>query len=158
MNDEKKEEQRENNRKVLASLGDDDANSSHIFTRMRKRIESMRLVAVFLKRHRQDNQKAQTNIELYLDDWIYQHGPIDYLPSKDHPQGGPAFQNAMEDCVDRVSKQHEALSQRREAAEVRAAEGSLGGEFFDGEQFGDLPSDNDFRRGIESYEKKKARK
>jgi hypothetical protein len=68
----------------------------------------MRTVALFLKRNRLEKQKAQSNIELYLDDWVYQHGPIDYLPSKDHPQGGPVYQNALADCLDRVEKQQRA--------------------------------------------------
>lgn len=136
-----------NNRKVLEPFSKMDANAEHIFSRTRKRIEAMRLVAIFLKRKRQDTQKAQANIELYLDDWIYHHGPIDYLPSKEHPQGGPIFQNALADCADRIQKQQQAKDQMQEDAEFRQMQGSLGDGFDDG-PFQGLPDDAAFEKAI----------
>ena len=117
MHNERKQQQIEQNRKLLASLGDGDANREHIFKRFQKRIEAMRLISIMFKRIRQDHQRAQSELEIYLDDWVYHHGPIDYLPSKEHPMGGPVFQNAMEDCIDRIAKQREALEQQKADAE-----------------------------------------
>jgi hypothetical protein len=154
MNNERKDEQIANNLKVLAPLSNMDGNAKHIFSRVKERIEAMRIVTVFFKRKREDDQKAQANLELYLDDWVYHNGPIDYLPSKEHPQGGPVFQNALADCVDRIAKQHNARSQRKEDAEFLQMQGPLA-EFGDEEPFTDLPGDGDFAKAILKHERSK---
>ena len=144
MNDERKQQQIENNKMILAPISNDDANRGHIFRRMRQRVEAMRIVAVFLKRKRQSDQRAEANIEVYLDDWVYQHGtPIDYLPSKDHPRGGPIFQNAMADCVDRITKQQGAANHLKEDAAFREMQGPLAEGFDLQKPMGGLPGDAD---------------
>ena len=119
-------DRRENNKQVIDSIANDDGNKQHILARLLKRFDLKRKLAVMLKHDRQDKEKAQANIELYLDDWVYQHGPIDYLPSKEHPQGGPVFQNALADCVDRINTLHRRKQQQAEDAEFRKMQGPLG--------------------------------
>jgi histidinol dehydrogenase len=126
-------DKRENNKKILASLRDDDANRDHIFKRCWDRIQAMRQVTTVLKRSREDEQKALTNIELYLDDWAFHRGPI----TKDN------VKEAMTDVVDRVLKQHQAKQQRVEDAEFHVMQGPLA-EFADfNTPLGDLPGDGE---------------
>ncbi len=136
MNSERKKQQRENNIKILAPLSDMDANTEHIFSRMRKRIEGMRLVAVFFKRARAEKQKAENNVELYLDDWAYQHGPI----TKEN------IEEAIADCVDRVTQQAHQRRQIAEEAEFRQMQGPLADS--DDEAFHGLPDDAAFAKAI----------
>lgn len=96
---------RERNMRALAPLGDADANSEHIAKRKAMRHESTRLVHVALRRMKENREKLMGQLELYLDDWTFHNGPIDTQER---------FQDAMRDCVDRIT-------QRRQAA-VRLAE------------------------------------
>jgi hypothetical protein len=129
---------RQSNRTVLAGLRDPSTNSQHIFTRMRKRIEAMRIVTMFFKRARADKQKAESNIELYLDDWAYQHGT---------PITKANMEEAITDCIDRVLSLQQAKQQAAEEKEFRALQGPLGDDF-DGGPFADLPGDGEFRQAI----------
>jgi hypothetical protein len=132
-------DQIENNKKILASLRNDDANRDHIWKRCWKRVQAIRMVTVMRKRNREDEQKALTNAELYLDDWAFHRGGITKAN----------MQEALADCIDRVLKQHQAKRQRQEQAEWRAMQGPLASEFADFHApFGDLPGDADFEAEI----------
>jgi hypothetical protein len=155
MNDERKNQQIANNLKVLEPLSNTDANGKQIFSRVKERIEAMRIVSIFLKRTRADDQKAQANMELYLDDWIYHNGPIDFLPNKDHPKGGPIFQNALADCVDRITKQQRKRNQQKEHNEWCEMQGALADCEDDDATMGDLPDDADFAKAILKHERSK---
>ena len=48
---------------------------------------------------KEDRQKAQAQIELYLDDWIFHNGPITTREK---------FNTAIRDCVDRIRQRHQA--------------------------------------------------
>jgi hypothetical protein len=98
------------NRAALAPLGDGDANSAHIASRRALGHEATRLTGVALRRIKEDKQRAQAAIELYLDDWIFHNGPI----TKEN------FAQAMSDCIDRI-KQRANAAQR--VAENRAEDG-----------------------------------
>ena len=92
-------DKRQTNLDALAPLSNMDANTKHIFSRVKKRFEAMRLIGIFLKRERADKQKAESNLELYLDDWVFHHGPI-------------TKENAAEvvaDCLDRVRQQQRTV-------------------------------------------------
>jgi transcription termination factor NusB len=97
----------ERNKQLLSGMGDSNANSKHIAQTFLKRVEASRLFRILFRRVKEANQKAQTNIELYLDDWSFQHGGI---TEENLPQ-------AMVDCVDRVTTLHQ---QRQQALEEQA--------------------------------------
>ena len=90
------------NRDALASLGDGDANSRQIASRKASGHEAARLTQVALRRMKEDRQKAQAQIELYLDDWIFHNGPINTQER---------FNTAIRDCVDRIRRRHQAAQQ-----------------------------------------------
>jgi hypothetical protein len=52
MNNELKDRQIANNLRVLEPFSSMGANTDHISTRMRKRVEAMRIVAAFFRRNR----------------------------------------------------------------------------------------------------------
>jgi hypothetical protein len=138
MNDERKQQQRENNIRILDTIGNDEGNRSHIFNRAWKRIQAMKIVVSLLKRKRQDGQKALTNIELYADDWAFHHGtPID---PPDKPTGN--FQEFVADCVDRAVTLHQRKQQAEENAEWRNMQGSLAD--FDDEPMRDLGGETEW--------------
>jgi hypothetical protein len=103
----------ERNLEALASLRNSDANSKHIEKRILKRHEANRLVHVMLRNIRSDKQTAMTTIELYLDDWVFNNGPI----TREN------YAEAIADCVDRVVKQAEARQRLREEAEFKELQG-----------------------------------
>src|ERR1700730_4878112 len=122
MNDERKQQQRENNIRILDTIGNGDANKGHIFSRAWKRIQAMKTVVTLLKRGRLDEQRALTNIELYADDWAFHHGaPID---PPDKPNGN--FKEFAADCVDRMVTLHQRKHQAKEDSAFRAMQGPLG--------------------------------
>jgi hypothetical protein len=130
------EERQHNNREILAGVGSETANQKHIFARLKQRFENNKLVALALKRIRQDRQQALTNTELYLDDWAYQNGPItkENLPI------------ATIDTIDRVLTLHQAKQQQREMREERELSGSLM-DGFDG-VLGVLPGDSEIEDAL----------
>lgn len=132
-----------NNVKVIGAISNGVANHDHIFSRMRKRIEAMRIVTMFFKRARAERQKAESNIELYLDDWAFQHGT---------PITKANMEEAVMDCVDRVVSLQHAKQQAAEEQEFRALQGSLGDGFDDG-SFEELPGDSEFRQSVERFNK-----
>jgi hypothetical protein len=100
--DHNSDERQQRNRDALASLGDGDANSRHIASRKALGHEAARLTAIALRRMKEDKQKAQAQIELYLDDWTFHNGPI---------RTQEQFNNAIRDCVDRIRRRHQAARQ-----------------------------------------------
>lgn len=126
------------NKIILNGVGSENENQRHIFARLKRRFESNRLVAMVLKHIRQDRQHAETNIELYADDWAFHRGPITQ----------ENFKEFASDCVDRALSLHQAKQQQREASEERELSGSLMDGFNDG-GFGDLPGDEEFRKQLE---------
>jgi hypothetical protein len=141
MNNERKQQQIANNRKILDSIRNGDGNRGHIFSRAWKRMQAMKLVSTFLKRSRQESQKAESNIELYLDDWAFHHGT---------PITKGNMDEAMTDCVDRMVSLHQVKQQAAEESELRTMEGTLG-DGFDGGTFEELPGENEVRRSVEKY-------
>ena len=103
-----RETRRQRNLSLLAPIGDGDANSQHIASRNAARHEAARLLRIALRRAKDDRQKGLAEIELYLDDWIFNNGPI---TTKEQ------FDNAMRDCVDRIRQRIKAA---RKLAEARA--------------------------------------
>lgn len=95
------------NLSILAPIGDGDANSQHVASRNAARHEATRLTGIALRRMKEDKEKAQALIELYLDDWIFHNGPITTQAQ---------FQNAIRDCVDRIKQRHRAAQQLAEDA------------------------------------------
>ena len=108
-------DRRENNKQALDSIRDNDGNKEHIFARLLRRFGLKRQIAVALKHDRQEREKAQANIEIYLDDWAFHRGGITTANVKE----------ALVDCADRVVKLHQAKQQRAEDAEFRAMQGPL---------------------------------
>jgi hypothetical protein len=145
MNNERKDQQIANNLRVLGAFSSMDANQEHIWSRIQKRVEAMRLVSIFLKRKRQDDQKAASNVELYLDDWVYQHGPITQANVKE----------AVADCVDRVVQQARSRERIAEENEFKQMQGPLG-DGFDDEPFQGLPDDAAFEQAIVRQQKRKS--
>jgi hypothetical protein len=143
MDNDHKDQQMANNRKILDSIGNDEANKGHIFKRAWKRMRAMQIVGTLLKRARQDEQKALTNAELYLDDWAFHHGgPITKGNVKE----------AVADCVDRATSLHRAKQHAAEEKEFRTMQGPLG-DSFDDEPMGDLPGEDEFRQSVLRYNK-----
>jgi hypothetical protein len=103
----------ERNLQALASLGDSDANSKQIKERILKRHEAKRLVNVMLRNIRSDKQKAETNFELYLDDWVFHNGPI----TKEN------FADVVADYIDRVVRRAAAAQRLKEEADFREMQG-----------------------------------
>jgi hypothetical protein len=105
-----------NNSKALAPISNGDANRQHIFNRKMKRIEVMRLITAMLKRKRLNDQKALSNIELYLDDWAFHHGtPITKANAAE----------AVADCVDRVLSLQQTKQEIAEQKEFEQLQGGL---------------------------------
>lgn len=125
------------NKTILAGVGSESANQRHIFARLKQRFEANKLIAMALKRIRQDRQHAETNAELYLDDWAFHNGGI---TKENLPQ-------ATMDCIDRVLTLHQAKEAKREFNEERDITGSLM-DGFDG-VLGDLPGDSEIRAALE---------
>lgn len=130
-------DRRENNKQALDSITNDDGNKQHIFARMLRRFNLKRKLAVMLKHDRQEREKAQANIEIYLDDWAFHRGGITTSNVKE----------AMADCVDRIVKLHRVKQHQAEDTEWRAMQGPLA-EFEDDRPMGDLPGDGDFERYV----------
>ncbi|HKV79753.1 MAG TPA: hypothetical protein VJP02_16505 [Candidatus Sulfotelmatobacter sp.] len=130
-------DRRENNKQALDSIRDNDGNKQHIFARLLRRFNLKRKLAVMLKHDRQERDKAQANIEIYLDDWAFHRGGLTKNNVKE----------ALADCVDRVVKLHQTKQQRTEDAAFREMQGPLG-EFADEGTMGDLPGDADFERYV----------
>lgn len=86
------------NRAALSRLDDDDANKKHIEQRTLTKIEVARLVKVAVRRIKEDRQKREAAIEMYLDDWAFHNGPI----TKEN------IAEAMSDCVDRIRQRAQA--------------------------------------------------
>jgi hypothetical protein len=143
MNDERKQQQRDNNLKILSTIGDQEANRGHIFNRAWKRIQAMKVVVTLLKRKRMDEQRALTNIELYADDWAFHHGtPID---APDKPNGN--FKEFAADCVDRMVTLHQRKEHAKEDAGFQQMQGSLV-DGFDDDQMHSHPSDADIEAAL----------
>jgi hypothetical protein len=115
------EERQQRNRTILDGVGSESANQKHIFARIKQRFERNRLIALALKRIRQDEQHAQTNAELYADDWAYEHGGI--------TEGNKLIFAA--DCIDRVAQLAEGKRMARERAAERELDGGLMSDFAD---------------------------
>ena len=90
------------NTAVLAPLGDGDANSKHVASRKAAGNEAVRLMRVALRRMKEDREQAQAQIELYLDDWVFNNGPITTQEQ---------FETAVSDCVDRIRQRAQAAQQ-----------------------------------------------
>jgi hypothetical protein len=88
----------ERNKAALAQLDDGDANKKHIEQRTLSKIETARLVKVAVRQMKEDRQRCEAAIEMYLDDWAFHNGPI----TKEN------VMEAMRDCVDRISQRAQA--------------------------------------------------
>ena len=88
----------ERNTSALAQLDDGDANKKHIEQRTHSKIEAARLVKVAVRQMKEDRQRCEAAIEMYLDDWAFHNGPI----TKEN------VMEAMRDCVDRISQRAQA--------------------------------------------------
>lgn len=177
MNNEKKDQQIANNHKILDSIRNEGGNRGHIFSRAWKRMRAMQIIRTQIKRQKEDEQKALTNAENYLDDWAFHHGEYQKYPQfilvdgkkTPHPKAGEFvlddkgekiflgitkdnFKEAVADCVDRASSLHQVKQQTKEEAEYRAMCGALG-EGFDDEPMGDLPGDGEFRQSVQKFNK-----
>jgi hypothetical protein len=132
-------DKRERNVNILDGVGSESANQRHIFSRLKARFENNKLIALALKRIRQDRQHAETNAELYLDDWAFHHGGI---TKRNLPI-------AVIDTIDRVLTLHRAKQQQREFNEERELTGGLSSDFGDQGELGNLPGDAEFRKALE---------
>jgi hypothetical protein len=99
LHDMRSDQKQQRNLAALAPLGDGDANSRHIASRKALGHEAARLTRIALRRMKEDRQKGQAEIELYLDDWIFNNGPI---TTKEQ------FETAVRDCVDRIAQRAQA--------------------------------------------------
>ena len=88
----------ERNKAALAQLDDGDANKKHIEQRTLSKIEAARLVKVAVRQMKEDRQRCEAAIEMYLDDWAFHNGPI----TKEN------VMEAMRDCVDRIIQRAQA--------------------------------------------------
>jgi hypothetical protein len=88
----------ERNKAALAQLDDGDANKKHIEQRTLSKIEAARLVRVAVRRMKEDRQRCEVAIEMYLDDWAFHNGPVT----------NENVMEAMRDCVDRISQRAQA--------------------------------------------------
>jgi len=95
------------NRAALASLDDGGANKKHIEQRTLGKIEAARLLKLAVRRMKEDRQRCEAAIEMYLDDWMFHNGPL----TKEN------LAEAMADCVDRIRQRAQAAHQ---VAEERA--------------------------------------
>jgi hypothetical protein len=86
------------NKAALAQLDDSDANKQHIEQRTLEKVEAARLVRIALRRIKEDHQRSQAAIEMYLDDWVFHNGPITRAN----------VEEAMRDCVDRIAQRAQA--------------------------------------------------
>lgn len=114
LHDHNRDERLQRNLSILAPIGDGDANSRHIASRNALGHEAARLTRVALRQMKEDKQKAQAQIELYLDDWVFHNGPITTRGQ---------FDRAIRDCVDRIKQRHRAA---RKLAEDAAEDGLTG--------------------------------
>jgi hypothetical protein len=141
-------ERTQSNKRVLDVMNTN-ANVGFFQKQVLMRFENFRVWLIRSKHKRQDEAKMQGQIELLLDDWIFQHnGP---------PKTPQEQANCYHDVVERMRQIAKAAGTSRQAREERAMDGPLG-DFEDNEPMKDLPGDGDFRREIEKYEKKNARK
>lgn len=114
LHDDNRDARQQTNQAALASLGDGDANSQHVASRKALRSEASRLTQVAMRRMKEDRQKATAQVELYLDDWVFNNGPITTREQ---------FETAVRDCADRIKRRQQAAQQLAE----NAAEGDLAG-------------------------------
>jgi len=98
------------NRAALASLDDGDVNKKHFQQRTFAKAEATRLVKIAVRRMKEDRQRCEAAIEMYLDDWAFHNGPIT----------NENIAEAMADCVDRIRQRAQAAQQ---VAEERADDG-----------------------------------
>jgi len=135
-------DKRQQNLDALAPLSNPDANGRFIQKQSRWRFEIMRLLAVFLRRQRKDKVRAETNAELFMDDWLFHHGKTEKtLTDADRI-------NLMNDTITRVTEQHDTRSRRMLAEDERSSDGPLG-DFADfNAPMGDSPSDGDIADSI----------
>jgi hypothetical protein len=94
-------------RAALAPLDAGDANKKHIEQRTLGKIEAARLLKIAVRRMKEDRQRCEAAIEMYLDDWVFHNGPIT----------NENIAEAMADCVDRIRQRAQAAHQ---VAEERA--------------------------------------
>jgi hypothetical protein len=109
LHDHSSDAKQQRNRTALTQLDDGGANKNHIERRTQAKIETARLVKIAVRRMKEDRQKCQAAIEMYLDDWAFHNGPI----TKEN------IAEAMSDCVDRI-RQGAQAAQR--VAEDRAGD------------------------------------
>lgn len=89
-------DRRSNNLDGLRSISTEDAMHGHIRQRAEMLDKIIRRFNIFRRREKADRETALTRIELYLDNWLYQHG-------------NPALtkqvvEMAVADCVDFFAK------------------------------------------------------
>ena len=106
LHDHKSDVKQRRNQTALASLDDGSANKEHIEQRTLAKVEAARLVKIAARRMKEDRQKCEAAIEMYLDDWVFHNGPI----TKEN------VVEAMVDCVDRIKQRTQAVQSAREHA------------------------------------------
>jgi hypothetical protein len=109
LHDHSGDAKQQRNRTALTQLDDGGANKKHIERRTQAKIETARLVKIAVRRMKEDRQKCQAAIEMYLDDWAFHNGPI----TKEN------IAEAMSDCVDRIRQRAQAAQR---IAEDRAGD------------------------------------
>jgi hypothetical protein len=142
-------DKRQANIDALAPLNNTDANGKFIQKQNGLRFEIGRLWGIFRKRKRQEIAKAQSNVELFMDDWLFHHG------KKASELTDAERRNLLSDTVARVTAQHNARNQRKEDAEWREMQGALVDCEDDSAVMGDLPGDGDFAKAILKHERSK---
>lgn len=106
LHDHKSDVKQQRNQTALATLDDGSANKEHIEQRTLAKVEAARLVKIAARRMKEDRQKCEAAIEMYLDDWVFHNGPI----TKEN------IVEAMVDCVDRIKQRTQAVQSAREHA------------------------------------------
>jgi hypothetical protein len=97
-----KRKQQEKNLDTLAPLTDMGANGRFIQKQDQWRFKLRQMVAGFVRRLKRDTAKAESNAELFMDDWLFQHGKTEATLT-------PAERiNLMNDTMARVVEQHSA--------------------------------------------------
>ena len=99
VHDHRSDVRQQHNQTALATLDDGSANKEHIEQRTLAKLEAARLVKVAARRMKEDRQKCEAAIEMYLDDWVFHNGPI----TKEN------VVEAMVDCVDRIKQRTQAV-------------------------------------------------
>jgi hypothetical protein len=116
-NDKKTEERRQRNRDILAPLGDGDASARFYARRAEQRVEQARLENVYLRQLKSGRERARTLVQLEIDSWIFQNGPVDTRER---------YEAMCGDIEERVLQKLAAEKQLRDRAGYQSNLGAIG--------------------------------